>query len=301
MTPRSGILLVDKPVGPTSHDVVSKVRKAAGTRRVGHAGTLDPFASGLLIVLLGQATRLSEYLLGLPKSYDTTVWLGVETDTHDPEGAVVSENPGWVDVTRDQMEAALDPFRGDILQEPPVYSAKKVQGESAHRRVRRGEEVTLEKAPVTIHEMALTYFAPPEVGLRIRCSAGTYIRALGRDLGRALGVGAHLTALRRGSIGAFNVETAISLSDVVGGGDLLGHLIPPARALAHMPALEVDEAQAARLRQGQFLPAVALDLAEDQPFRFLLEGELLAIGFRRGDHLRPRKVLDVGVSKDADE
>jgi tRNA pseudouridine55 synthase len=293
MTLPAGILLVDKAVGPTSHDVVSLVRKAAGMRRVGHAGTLDPFATGLLIVLLGQATRLSEYLLGLPKVYEATARLGIETTTDDPEGEVVAETPAWDEVTREAAEAVLASFSGDHLQEPPIYSAKKVKGEASHRRVRRGEEVSLQKAPVTIHEIALTNFALPEVGFRVRCSAGTYVRALGRDLGRSLGVGAHLKTLRRTGIGGFSVEDALSLSDLESGKLLEENLISPVAALSHLPAVEVGQADAVRIRQGQFLPLEGRDLPEGEPVRILLEGGLLAIGARAGEQLRPRKVLGV--------
>jgi len=287
----AGILLVDKGVGPTSHDVVSLIRKAAGTRRVGHAGTLDPFATGLLILLIGQATRLSEYLLGLDKVYEATARLGVETTTDDPEGDVVAESEGWEGLNRAAVEAALAGFSGELLQEPPVYSAKKVRGEAAHRRVRRGEEVSLEKASVTIHEISLTDFSPPEVGFRVRCSAGTYIRALGRDLGRSLGVGAHLTGLRRTEIGGFSVDRALSLPEVERGEGLEEHLISPASALAHFPSVAVSQADAVRIRQGQFLPLENQELPEGEPVRILLDGDLLAIGARNGDQLRPRKVL----------
>lgn len=285
-----GILLVDKPVGPTSHDVVSRVRKAVDLRRVGHAGTLDPFATGLLILLIGRATRLSEYLLGLNKVYEATAHLGIETTTHDPEGSIVSEAPVGEGLTREEVENALATFSGEILQEPPVFSAKKVRGEAAHRRVRRGEDVVLEKTRVTIYDIALTTFAPPEVGFRVRCSAGTYIRALGRDLGRALGVGAHLKTLRRTGIGGFSVDSALSFSDLEREG-LAGHLISPADALSHLPSVTVSQADAGRIRQGQFLPLEDGELLEGGPVRILLEGELLAIGARSGDHLRPRKVL----------
>jgi tRNA pseudouridine55 synthase len=293
MTLPAGILLVDKAVGPTSHDLVSLVRKAAGMRRVGHAGTLDPFATGLLIILLGQATRLSEYLLGLPKVYEATARLGIETTTDDPEGEVVAETPAWDEVTREAAEAVLASFSGDHLQEPPIYSAKKVKGEASHRRVRRGEEVSLQKAQVTIHEIALTTFALPEVGFRVRCSAGTYVRALGRDLGRSLGVGAHLKTLRRTGIGGFSVEDALSLSDLESGRLLEENLISPVAALSHLPAVEVGQADAVRIRQGQFLPLEGRDLPEGEPVRILLEGGLLAIGARAGEQLRPRKVLGV--------
>jgi tRNA pseudouridine55 synthase len=294
MTPPTGILLVDKPVGPTSHDVVSRVRRALGMKRVGHAGTLDPFASGLLIILLGQATRLSEYLLGLDKVYEAKARLGIETTTHDPEGDVVTEVADLGEVTTERVEEALVTLGGEILQEPPVYSAKKVKGEAAHRRVRRGEEVELEKARVTVHEISLCRLDLPDLDFHVRCSAGTYIRALGRDLGRYLGVGAHLTELRRTAIGRFLVKDALSLEDLEQADEVARRLVPPAEALLHLPSIPVSAEEALKVKQGQFLPLDSSELPEGHAVRVLLNGELLAIGQREGDHLRPRKVLATG-------
>lgn len=294
MTPPVGILLVDKPAGPTSHDVVEHVRKAAGIRRVGHAGTLDPFASGLLLLLLGSATRLSEYFLGMEKGYEATLRLGMETDSWDLEGEVIREDPGWHRITGKEIEAALADLRGQILQTPPVYSAKKIRGEAAHRRVRRGEEVVLDPVEVTVLDLTLTGIQLPFVHLKVLCSSGTYVRALARDLGRALGVGGHLTALRRTSIGSFSVSEASLLPALGDPSAVLGALIPSAPALAHLPAVEVEPAQAARIRQGQFLPLVGNDPPEDVVVRVLLEGELVALASREGDRLRPRKVMGHG-------
>ena len=286
-----GVLLVDKPVGPTSHDVVSHVRRVARLRRVGHAGTLDPFASGLLLLLLGQATRLSEYFLPLDKAYEATALLGIETSTHDPEGEVVREDPGWTSLSSEEVEEALVGFSGAILQEPPLYSSKKVRGEAAHRRVRRGEKVSLAAAAVTIHEISLLEFTPPEVRFQIRCSSGTYIRALGRDLGRTLGVGAHLTALVRTGIGTLGVDFAAPLEALRDPETVGERRISPARALSHLPSVEVNASEGKRIRQGQFLPVEGETLPEGEPVRILLGGELLAVGAREGNDLRPRKVL----------
>lgn len=294
MTPPVGILLVDKPAGPTSHDVVEHVRKAAGIRRVGHAGTLDPFASGLLLLLLGSATRLSEYFLGMEKGYDATLRLGMETDSWDLEGEVIREDPGWHGITGKEIEAALADLRGQILQTPPVYSAKKIRGEAAHRRVRRGEEVVLDPVEVTVLDLTLTGIQLPFVHLKVLCSSGTYVRALARDLGRALGVGGHLTALRRTSIGPFSISEASLLPALGDPTAVLGALIPSAPALAHLPAVEVEPAQAARIRQGQFLVLVGTDPPEDVVVRVLLEGELVALASREGNRLRPRKVMSHG-------
>ena len=294
MTPPVGILLVDKPSGPTSHDVVEQVRKAAGIRRVGHAGTLDPFASGLLLLLLGSATRLSEYFLGMETGYDATLRLGMETDSWDLEGEVIREDPGWNRITGEDVEMALAGLRGPILQTPPVYSAKKIRGEAAHRRARRGEDVSLDPVEVTVLDLTLAGVELPFVHLKVHCSSGTYVRALARDLGRALGVGGHLTALRRTSIGPFAVSEALAPSSLGDPASVLEALIPSAPALAHLPAVVVGPEQAARIRQGQSLPLVENGLPEEAPVRILLEGELVAVAYGEGGRLRPRKVMSHG-------
>ncbi len=291
MTYLSGMLLLDKPPGPTSHDVVGRVRTATGVRRVGHAGTLDPFASGLLILLVGPATRLSEYFLGMDKSYEATARLGVETDTHDRDGVVVGENPGWQDLDRERIQEALSGFLGVNPQLPPRFSAKKVRGEPAHRRVRRGETVELESVDVEITRLELMNLRLPDLALRVRCSSGTYVRALARDLGRALGVGAHLTALRRTAIGPFGVAAALPLGELEGLGSLGELLIPPARAMGHLPAVEIGAEEAALVRQGRFLSLEGRSFPEGEPLCILREGTLLAVGCRVGNEIRPRKVL----------
>jgi tRNA pseudouridine55 synthase len=294
VTLTAGILLVDKREGPTSHDVVDHVRRATGIRRVGHGGTLDPFATGLLLLTLGHATRLSEYFLGMAKGYHATLKLGVETDSFDGEGEVTREDPGWDRISREDVERALPGLRGSILQTPPSLSAKKVRGEAAHRRVRRGEEVALDPVEVTVMELTLTEFQPPFLHLEVLCSSGTYVRALARDLGRILGVGAHLTALRRTRIGPFFVTEASALQDLDGPESVRDALISPAQALAHMPSVEVEPADAARIRHGQALPAVGSGLPDGGSVRVLLGGELVAVAFLEGNRLRPRKVMAHG-------
>lgn len=287
----SGILLVNKPVGPTSHDVVARIRKVAGMKRVGHAGTLDPFASGLLLVLLGQATRLAEYLIPLDKSYQARARLGIETTTHDPEGETVREDSSWSSLSAPDVAHALEGFHGRLLQEPPVYSAKKVRGESAHRRVRRGEDVRLEPTEVTVHEIELLAFQPPTVEFHVRCSSGTYIRALARDLGRQLGPGAHLTGLIRTSIGPFPLEESVPLDSLISAEAVKNWLRPPAVALGHIPTVEVEAGDALRIRQGRPLPKPDGGFRDGTPVGILQGGELLAVGQVDGDLLRPRKVL----------
>ena len=252
MTARPDFVLpVDKPEGPTSHDVVDAARRALRTRKIGHTGTLDPFASGLLVLCVGRATRLAEYLSGLDKTYEAVARLGVATDTLDREGSVVASSDGWSSLSEETVTGALASFAGEIEQVPPQFSAKKVDGESMHRRARRGERVDLRACAVTIHSIELIAFEPPEVGFRIRCSSGTYIRAIARDLGAALGVGAHLTALRRTSIGPLTVGSAIRV-DQLGDADAVERArIELLEAVAHLPSVSVDDDGAARLAHGQ--------------------------------------------------
>lgn len=294
MTEIAGVLLVDKPEGPTSHDVVGQLRKSAGLRRVGHAGTLDPFASGLLLVLLGYATRLSEYFLGMDKEYEATVHLGMETTSHDRDGEVVADSWGWKGLKNEDLESSLAGLRGKISQKPPAYSAKKVRGEPAHRRIRRGERVELSPVAVEIHRLELLDVELPRLRLGIRCSSGTYIRALARDLGHSLGVGAHLTELRRTALGPFPVASAAPLEDLTDPDRVRARLLAPAVALAHLPSLEVGPEEAARIRQGQFLSLPRGEIPEKTPVRVLLDGHLLAVGAREGNELKPRKVFPHG-------
>ena len=245
------LLPVDKPVGPTSHDVVAMARRGLRTRRVGHTGTLDPFASGLLVLCIGHATRLAEYLSGLGKRYEATALLGVTTDTLDSEGEVLATSEGWREVTEDNVRGALEGLRGTIEQIPPQYSAKKVDGEAMHRRARRGEHVDLDPVSVTVHDFRLEDFSPPHVRFSVHCSSGTYVRALARDLGEALGVGAHLTELRRTAVGDFSVESAVSVADLADERAVSAARIEPTRAVSHLERVEVDEDVATRLRNGQ--------------------------------------------------
>jgi len=287
--PADFVLPVDKPEGPTSHDVVDTVRKGLGRRRVGHTGTLDPFASGLLLICVGRATRLAEYLSGLDKTYEAVACLGVTTDTLDRDGEVVSTRDRWRDLTKDQIEDALGPLRGDILQTPPIYSAKKIGGEAAHRRARRGEEVKLASSLVTIHELELTSLELPLVRLRVVCSTGTYVRALARDLGEALGVGAHLVELRRTQIGGFAVETAIKPAELDDPTAVADAAIEPLDALRHLPTFAADEVEAGLLAHGRSLQGV------DESLRGLVAvshaGALLAVGESNEGVLKPRKVF----------
>lgn len=287
----SGVLPVDKPVGPTSHDAVARARRALDTRQVGHTGTLDPFASGLLLVCVGSATRLAEYLTGLPKTYVATMRLGEATDTDDLTGEAISTSDGWRSVSPDAVEAALRAQVGTIQQLPPAYSAKKVDGERMYAAARRGEEVARTAVPVTIYAIRVIQIALPEVEFEVECGAGTYIRAIARDAGDALGVGGHLRALRRTRAGSHAVDRAVPLDGLGDADRVRAAMLSPLEAVSHLPRVMVDADGVAALRFGRAVPAAA-DTPEDVPVALAsAEGELLGIGERSGDVVQPRKVF----------
>ncbi len=287
--PRDAVLPVDKPEGPTSHDVVAQTRKALGERRIGHTGTLDPFATGLLLLCVGKATRLSQYLTGMDKTYEATARLGVTTDSGDRDGGVVATHEGWREITAVRLDEGLMRLRGEIQQVPPRFSAKKIDGEAAHRRARRGEHVELAPVAVTLHELTVMAFDLPDVHLRIRCSSGTYIRSLARDLGEALGVGAHLTALRRTAVGDFDVARALPPQALFDEARVASAWISPLDALGHFPRVEVDEEMAVVLGHGGKVPAGRMDVKG--PAIAARAGELVAVGTIEDGWFRPRKVL----------
>jgi tRNA pseudouridine55 synthase len=273
---------VDKPVGPTSHDVVAAARRAFHTGRVGHGGTLDPFASGLLLLFLGRSTRLMPYLVGLPKHYEGTIHLGVCTDTDDPQGRVVSEDQGWRDVDDARLAEAAAALTGTVSQVPPVYSAKKVGGVPAHRRVRRGEAVTLEPSEVEILRFEISGRAGPLARFAAEVGSGTYLRALARDLGAALGCGAHLEALRRTRVGPFDVRDAVAPTQFPCA------VAPLAAAVPHLPHRSLDDAEYDAVRRGRSITARAEDPG---PVALFHAGLLVAVAAREGDVLQPRTVL----------
>jgi len=251
--PKSGILNVDKPAGRTSHDVVQAVRRASGERRVGHAGTLDPMATGVLVVCLGSATRVIDDIQALPKRYRARVRLGARTSSGDADGEVIATaDPSGT--TFERVEQALAAFRGDILQVPPMVSALKHQGRRLYELARLGIEVARAPRPVTVYDLSVEEWAPPELTLALEVSKGTYVRAIADDLGQALGVGAHLTALRRTAVGPFAVETAERLPKVVEafvGGWWPAIMHPLDTALLHYTAMVVDQGSEAALRDGR--------------------------------------------------
>lgn len=284
-----GVLPVDKPEGPTSHDVVQVARRSLRERRIGHTGTLDPFASGLMLLCVGRATRIAEFLTGLDKSYEAVARLGCSTDTLDREGRVVAESEGWKDLDEDRLREALASFVGPIQQVPPQFSARKVEGEAMHRRARRGERVDLPPREVTIHELELLEVRLPDVRIRVRCSSGTYVRALARDLGDTLGVGAHLTDLRRTSVGAFGVERALAVDDLENEEAVASAWLSPLEALAHLPLVRVDEAAMQALAMGQKIDVDMPGASASAVAAF--DDTLVAVGEVADATFRPRKVF----------
>lgn len=291
---RDAVLLVDKPYGPTSHDVVQRVRRASGQSRVGHTGTLDPAATGVLVACLGRATKLVRFLQAGTKTYAATMVLGIVTDSQDAQGAVVATVPaGHVD-ERTFCEA-LTRFQGELDQIPPMVSAVKVDGERLHAKARRGEEVEREPRRVTVHDLVLDRYEAggdhPRASFLVTCSAGTYVRTLAHDVGAALGVGASLTELRRVANGPFTVEESHPLDAVVEAGaegtfdDLV--LDPLAAVRRVLPTEDVDDPdEARRIAQGGALPA----RGSSEPVALLHDGRLLAIHADRGDRSRAELV-----------
>jgi tRNA pseudouridine55 synthase len=264
---------------------VDRVRRAYALRRVGHAGTLDPFASGLLLVLLGRATRLAQYLVGLPKTYQGRIRLGAVTDTDDCTGTVLRTSEDWQALSGERIGGAMRQFVGVHLQRPPAYSAKKTSGQRAHRLARKGAPVELAPVSVEVRRFDLRGHEGASVAFSAEVGSGTYLRALARDLGERLGCGAHLEELRRTRIGAFAVEDALPWDAVTGGTEPVR---PPRDAVAHLPRRALVDAECDLVRHGR-----ALDAADcpDTPIALLADGVLVAVAHREGDLLKPRVVL----------
>lgn len=208
-----GILLVDKPGDHTSHDVVARLRGKLGMKRIGHAGTLDPMATGLLVILVGKATRVSQYLISLDKEYEGTIELGKVTDTQDADGEVMETRP-VPPLTEAQIKAAVNGFLGDQYQTPPMYSAVKIEGVPLYKSARKGQEVEREPRFIRVMSWDVLRFASPQIDFRLRCTKGTYVRTLAHDLGQKLGCGAHLSALRRTATDKFHVSQALTLEQI---------------------------------------------------------------------------------------
>ena len=246
-----GVLLLDKPVGLSSNDALMKAKRVFNAKKAGHTGTLDPFATGLLPLCFGEATKFSQDLLEADKTYEATVHLGIMTTTGDTEGELIEQRE--VDVTREQVEAALARFRGPIFQVPPMYSALKRDGKALYEYAREGITLEREARPVTIHALSLVDYTAPMLKILVTCSKGTYVRVLGEDIGAALGCGAHLNALRRVQVGALSTERMISLEDLQAHADPLSLLAPVDALLSSFPSVELTAELAKRFLNGQRL------------------------------------------------
>ena len=282
----SGLLLIDKPTGISSFDVVARVRRAYGQRKVGHTGTLDPLATGLMGVLLGRATRLSPFLTVADKGYRASVALGFTTDTYDVEGQEIRRWPDDVvqALSAEEIENQLEQFRGQIQQTPPAHSAIKIDGERAYARARRGEIVEMPSRTVHIHELKLLSALEGRLDLLVGCSKGTYIRSLAHDLGAALGTGATLAGLRRTYVGDWNLEQAVPLSDIEGGDAsfLMDALRPMSDVVSHFPLLALDDAQRQHVGHGR---RFMMPSAGQGRYRVHSDaGELMAVVDIESDH-----------------
>ncbi len=256
----NGLLNVNKPLGHSSHDVIRDLRRLTNFRRIGHTGTLDPMATGVLVLVMGAATRLARFVTGSDKRYRAVVHFGEETATYDVEGEVISRCEVTFD--RAQLDGVLEGFRGPLLQIPPMYSAIRVKGQRLYELARRGEDVVREPRPVTIHELEVLAWEPPELTLDVLCSPGTYIRSLAHDLGEALECGAHLRSLVRTATGPFRLEESYTLEDLAAlaeEGRLEDALLPPKAALYALPAVQLTDNEVQAVRYGQ---AIALDVPE---------------------------------------
>ncbi len=280
---------MDKPVGPTSHDVVHRVRRALKTRAAGHTGTLDPFASGLLVVLVGRATRLARFVERQPKRYLATARLGIQTATDDLTGEVIAHFPNSESVPEVRVREELATFLGQHPQRPPAFSAKRVAGERSYRKARRGELVELAEVPVMVHDIELVDYSPPELRFRAVVGPGTYVRALARDLGHQLGVGAHLTALRREAIGSLVVEDAVLLEQLGPAA-----VLSPQSVLRDLPSVDLDETARNAVVHGRAVKdsGAAGQWGSGAVVVLLGRGELIAVAQAEDGWLRPTVVLD---------
>jgi tRNA pseudouridine55 synthase len=274
--PKPGLLVIDKPTGPTSHDIVNVVRRGTQIRKVGHTGTLDPYASGVLLILLGSATRLAEYLLEVDKEYLATIRFGSATSTFDAAGRVTATRP--FTFREETLEAKMQTFIGERLQVPPIYSAIKVGGRKAYDLARRGEEVDLTPRKVHIYELALLRWESPNAVVRVRCSRGTYIRSIAHDIGEAMGSHAHLVTLRRIRLGPFSVERATPLEELKRRfleGTWEKIAMPASAILEGWATVQLSVEEAEKLRNGIAIPAP--EGATGRARAITPDGELLAV------------------------
>lgn len=300
-----GILIIDKPAGITSHDVVANVRRILNTRRVGHTGTLDPFATGVMVVVVGKATRLAQFLDKDEKEYEALVRFGFETDTGDATGQMQAaecrmQNKEIADVLgKTDWETVFGPFRGDIEQIPPMYSAKKINGKKLYEHARKGETVERKAATVNISKLEIVHDgqirdSQSVIRIRTACSAGTYIRTLAEDIGRAVGTGAHLAELRRTRSGRFGLSESVTLDALAEADEPAARLLPLEMAVSHLASISLNEDRAAKTRGGLSTRIQNTDLSDRQSLRMIDEsGSLLAIGVydEAESSVRPKVVL----------
>jgi tRNA pseudouridine55 synthase len=291
----SGVLAVDKPVGPTSHDVVDAARRSLGTRQVGHFGTLDPFASGLVVLGIGPATRLAPFCVGHSKTYHAIVRLGQRSDTDDSKGTIQVE-PMAVAPDRAAVERACAAWVGYVRQVPPAFSAKHVDGRRAYALARAGETVTLEASPVRIDSIEIERYSWPDLEIVVRCGAGTYVRALARDLGEELGTGGHCAALRRLASGPFRADQALAWSDLSDPATVRAALVPSWQAVADLPVVRVDAQGQRAFAQGKEIRMPAEEAITPGWVRVHGPGGFLGMAQTLGSEegalrIQPRRVL----------
>lgn len=287
-----GVLNIDKPVDMTSHDVVDYVRKLTGERRVGHGGTLDPFATGVLVVAIGKATRLLEYTRALRKTYHAVCMLGATSDTDDRTGKISKFKAQHTkQIPKLNIQTILKQFTGEIEQTPPAYSAVKIQGKKMYELARSGTQVDAKSRHVTVYDIKLLHYKYPELELEITCGSGTYIRAIARDLGKNLGTGGYAKSLRRLAIGDFTAEDAVPLTGLVAT-NMATHLLPPEGLVSHLPHITLTESQLHGFQQGKQIASIQPSQSTKQPTAIFDEAKnLVGTGIFTDGHLQPKKVL----------
>ena len=306
-----GILIIDKPENFTSHDVVARLRRILKTKRIGHTGTLDPFATGVLVMLVGKATRLAQFLDKDKKEYEATIQFGSETDTGDKTGELRITNYELRDISDDELENILTSFLGEIEQTPPMYSAKKVDGKKLYELARKGIEIERKPVKVTIYEIEKMENGKRkmenentfDVKIRVVCSAGTYIRTLAEDIGKKLEIGAHLSALRRTGAGQFDLLKAVTLEileEITSENKLDKVLISMNDALAHLPKVVLNDEEIKNTQNGKKLKFEVAEVENNQPVRMIDEAEnLVAVGFYDEEQksIQPRIVMILGLTQ----
>jgi tRNA pseudouridine55 synthase len=305
-----GILIIDKPAGITSHDVVSRCRRILKTKKIGHTGTLDPFATGVMVILVGKATRLAQFLDKDEKEYETLVRFGFETTTGDLAGEIKESSISdfKFQISKEELENALNDFRGEIWQTPPMFSAKKVDGKKLYELARKGVEIERKPVKITNYELRITNYESEkkqndsglwtlDFGLKVLCSAGTYIRVLAEDIGKKLKIGAHLAELRRTKAGKFGIQKAVSLEDlekIVQANELDRILVSMNDALSHLPEIVLNEERIEKTKNGLSSRFSGETFAENQAFRMTDKDEnLIAVGYFKKDEkiVQPKIVL----------